>query len=586
MIFLQILIIVNINQIFKSDVMRNIVIVECISTGINFIEDIVNRGYNPIVMHLKAPDSEEGKHFDEFIYEEYKRIDYDFDMVFEQDTYEETLEELRKFDPLLVLPGSERGVGIATQLSHDLGLLGNPVENIDAMTLKDEMQNRLKECGLRYIRGKVVNSLDEAIEFYDSEGLKEVVIKPISSSCSTSVRICSNKDEMIDALEFLFSQANHYGEKNNELLIQEKISGTEYIVNTVTHKGAHRVTLVWRYNKVKTSEGAIVYDSVETVNKLSLGEAEMVEYAYSVADAMGIQYGPVHGEYMIDEDGPVLIEVNCRPCGANMPAEYLDRISGQHETDSILDSYLRPKRFFEELKKKYELYAYGTLKIFIIPKDIVAQSAPIMNIESKLKSFYGSTLMDIEQDSLFFPKTEDLHSSGGYVFMVNEDKAELEKNLNFLRKIESNAFSLIYSEDAMNYELKDDETYLNEIKPLVELFEEYGTGLFISDQFVDDAKILQIDYGQIDEVKGNFEFVLINLNKSLIDKNESEKVKIIFDILSKVKTGGVIFIPKNTYEILANGRRGVEALIEAMDYEIELPPYNIKDVVIATKGAN
>ncbi len=566
--------------------MRNIVIVECISTGINFIEDIVNRGYNPIVMHLKAPDSEEGKHFDEFIYEEYKNIDYDFDMVFEQDTYEETLEEVRKLDPLLVLPASERGVGIATRLASDLGLLGNPVENIDAMTLKDEMHNRLKECGLRYIRGKVVNSLDEAREFYESENLKEVVIKPISSSCSTSVRICSDKDEMSDALEFLFNQANHYGEKNDELLIQERINGIEYIVNTVSHKGIPRVTLVWKYNKVKTSDGAIIYDSCDTVNKLSLGEAEMVEYAYSVAEAMGIQYGPVHGEYMIDEDGPVLIEVNCRPCGANMPAEYLDRISGQHETDSILDSYLRPKRFFEELKKKYELYAYGSLKMFIVPKDIIAQSAPIMNIGSKLKSFYGSTLSDIEKDSLFFPKTEDLHSSGGYVFMVNEDKAELEKNLNYLRKIESNAFSLIYSEDEMNYELKDDETYLDEIKPLVELFGEYGTGLFVSDQFVDDAEILQIDYGQIDEVKGNFEFILINLNKSLIDKSESEKVKIIFDVLSKVKTGGLVFIPKNTYQVMANGRKGVEALIEAMDYEIELPPYNIKDVIIATKGAN
>lgn len=100
--------------------MRNIVIVECISTGINFIEDIVNRGYNPVVMHLKAPNSEEGKHFDEFIYEECKNIDYDFDMVFEQDTYEETLEEVRKLDSLLVLPASERGVGIATRLSSDL----------------------------------------------------------------------------------------------------------------------------------------------------------------------------------------------------------------------------------------------------------------------------------------------------------------------------------------------------------------------------------------------------------------------------------------------------------------------------------
>ena len=57
----------------------------------------------------------------------------------------------------------------------------------------------------------------------------------------------------------------------------------------------------------------------------------MVEYAYQVADAIGIQYGPVHGEYMIDEDGSVLIEVNYRPCGANMEADFLNRILGQHE---------------------------------------------------------------------------------------------------------------------------------------------------------------------------------------------------------------------------------------------------------------
>ena len=564
--------------------MRNIVIAECISTGINFIEDIINRGYNPIVMHLKSPDTEEGKHFDDFIYKEYERIEYDFDMIFEQDTYEETLEAVRKLDPLLVLPGSERGVGIATKLSHDLGLLGNPVENIEAMTLKDEMHNRLKECGLRYIRGKVVTSLDEAIEFYDGENLKEVVIKPISSSCSTSVRICLNKDEMIDSLKFLFEQANHYGEKNNELLIQERINGEEYIVNTVSHKGIPRVTLVWKYNKVKTADGAIIYDSCDTINKLSLGEAQMVEYAYSVAEAMGIQYGPVHGEYMIDENGPVLIEVNCRPCGANMPAEYLDRISGQHETDSILDSYLKPKRFFEEMKKKYELYAYGSLKFFIIPKDILAHSSPILNIENKLKSFYGSTLSDIRQESLFFPKTEDLHSSGGYVFLVHEDKAEIDKSRNYLRKIERNAFSLIYSEDSLDFELKDDETYLTEIKPLIKQCEEYGTGLFVTDQFIEDIDILQINHGQINEIKGNFELIIINLNKSLIDKTESEKVKIILDVISKVKTGGKIFIPKNTYQCMSNGRVGVEALVEVLDYEIELPPYNIKDVVIASKS--
>ena len=55
-----------------------------------------------------------------------------------------------------------------------------------------------------------------------------------------------------------------------------------------------------------------------------------------------IQYGPVHGEYMIDEKGPVLIEVNCRPMGGGMSKQFMDLAFGQHETDSALDAYLDP----------------------------------------------------------------------------------------------------------------------------------------------------------------------------------------------------------------------------------------------------
>ena len=181
--------------------MRNIIIVECISTGVNFIEDIINRGYNPIVLEPKIAETEEGEEYRRTVYKEYERINYDFDMIYEKDSYEETLEEVKKYDPLLVLPGNERGVILATKLSHDLNLLGNPIENLDAMTLKDEMQKRLKEKGLRYIRGKVIDTIEDAIKFYDEENLKEVVIKPTYSAGSTSVRTCSNKEEMIETLE-------------------------------------------------------------------------------------------------------------------------------------------------------------------------------------------------------------------------------------------------------------------------------------------------------------------------------------------------------------------------------------------------
>ena len=564
--------------------MRNIIVVECISTGKNFIGDIINRGYNPIVLHLKDSDTEDGKKFGDHVLEEYKLIPYEFDMIYEKDTFKETLDEVKKFDPLLIVPGNERGVVLAAKLTHELELLGNSIENLDAMTLKNEMHTRLTERGLRSIKGKVVHNLDEALEFYDSENLTEVVMKPTYSAGSASVRICESREEMIDSINRLFDNVNYYGDEIEELIIQERINGTEYIVNTVSHKGIHRVTLVWKYNKVKTSEGAIVYDSCETVNDLSLGEAEMVEYAYKVADALEIQYGPVHGEYMIDEKGPVLIEVNCRPCGGGMPADFLDRISGQHETDSILDSYLKPKCFYDQLYMRYKLYAHGTLKFFITPKNMIVRSSPIVNIEKKLKAFHGSSMANSTYHDMLFQKTTDLNTAAGYVFLVNENKANVDHDLKFLRDVERNAFSLILSDDVAYPELKDDETYLNEIIPMIKKIERHGTGLFVTDQFCEGVDIYQISQEKIKDLKGNFDYIIINLNKSLIDKNEAEKVKIILDAFLKVKSGGFIFVPKNTYELMSSGRKGIEALIKVFDYNIELHPYYIYDVIIASKG--
>ena len=217
------------------------------------------------------------------------------------------------------------------------------------------MHERLKDAGLRYIRGKVVTSIEEGIEFYESESLNEVIITPVYSFCSVGVRTCLNKEELINSLEELFKRHNAYGDELTELLIQERINGEEYVVNTTSCEGIPRLISMWKYEKIKTSDGAVVYDSIRSLNNLNLGEVEMIEYAYDVARAIGIEYGPIHGEYMIDKNGPVLIEVNCRPAGLSMTTEFLDQTFGQHDTDSILDSYLNPQRFKEQRKQFTDL---------------------------------------------------------------------------------------------------------------------------------------------------------------------------------------------------------------------------------------
>ncbi len=563
--------------------MKSIIIVDCISTGINYIGDIINRGFKPVVLEL-IPAGEDVEAYRKMLNSHYSQIDEKFDIIHEMDTYEETLEAVKKLDPELILPGNEHGVVLATKLSNDLGLLCNSIENLDAMTLKNKMQERLKENGLRYIRGKVISSVDEAIEFYDAENLSQVVLKPIYSAGSSGVKLCSNKDEMINSIDEIFNnKQNYYGESINELLLQERIIGDEYIVNTVSNNGIHRVTLIWKYNKVRTHDGSILYDTAETVNHLNLGEAKMVEYAYQVADAIGIEYGPVHGEFMIDDNGPVLIEVNCRPCGGNMSAKFLDKIAGHHETDAILDSYLKPVRFSEKRKERYRLYGHGALKFFSVPHDIVAKSAPVINIGPKLKSYFKSTIEKNFDNAVFYRKTEDLNTVGGVVYLVNESSEILHHDLDFLRNIEKKAFELVLNDEIYEDNPIDEDALLKELESIVDYAYDYGTSLLITDQFLDNANMMQIGKDEIYDINGEFDYVIVNLNKSLVNMNQFEVIELIFYIFSDIKVGGIVFIPESTCDYIPGKRKGIEAILKTLDLIIEVPPYGINKGVIATR---
>ena len=564
--------------------MRNIIIVECASTGINYVQDIITRNYNPVVLETKTlNDSEESMEYHEnLVKSSYDRIDNDFELIYEEDSYEDTLEMVKGYDPLLVLPGSEKGVILATKLANDLNLLCNPIENLDAMTLKDEMHNRLAENGLRHIKGQVISSVAEAIEYYEKESLSKVVVKPLYSAGSVGVRICENKEEMVSSIEEVFGLRGIYGNEYDEILIQEYINVEEYIVNTVSSNGIHRITTIWKYNKTTTREGGHVYDYQETINELGIGESEIIEYAYDVLDAIGIKYGPVHGEYMIDENGPVLIEVNCRPCGANMEAGFLDPITGQHETDSSLDSYLNPEKFELERRKGYKPLGCGIIKFFITPNDLIARSSPMKYISTKLKSHYKTSLTPIIDDTPI-KKTQDMETTSGAVYLVHKDPYQVEKDMNFLRAIEQNAFQLILSEELnKDMGLVEDENY-NDIKTFLKDIEAYGTCLLISDTIYDDLKTTQITPEELKDIHGKYDAVIVNLNKSLTRYKDDRIAKFILNTFDRITEGGLIIIPKTTYEAMPNGRLGAEALIKTLDLKIELPLHKLPKMLIASK---
>ena len=564
--------------------MSNIVIVECASTGINYIQDIIDRNHTPIVLETRRFDDspESREYYEKVVKSSYELINNEFELIHEKESYEETLEMVREYDPLLVIPGSEKGVILATKLANDLNLLCNPIEILDAITLKDEMHNKLAENNVRHIKGQVVSSVEEAIEFYEKEGFEKVVVKPLYSAASVGVRICSNKEEMIRSLEEVMKLKGLYGNDLEEVLIQECIDGNEYIVNTVSCNGTHRVTTIWKYHKITTSEGGQIYDYEVTVNELGIGEAELIEYAYDTLDALGIKYGPVHGEYMIDEKGPVLIEVNCRPSGASMDAEFLHMFSGQHETDSALDSYLNPEKFHFELKKEYKFTKYAALKSFIVPKDLIAKSSPMGHISKKLKSHYKTSMSPINEIQ-HFKKTEDMETSGGNVYLVHENPYQVQKDITFLRNVERNAFRLVLSEELDKKAKPVKEESFKEIRSFMKDINVFGTCLLITDTLYEDLDGLQVYPQKLNEVNGKFDVVVLNLNKSFARNKDIVIAEFILNSFEKVNEGGLIVIPKSTYDTIPNGRLGAEALVKSLDLKIQLPLHNFPKMIMASK---
>lgn len=75
--------------------------------GTNYIEDIVHRGCNPVILELQ-PGEANVEEYKQKMQSNYERIEYKYDLIFEQDSYEETLEMVRKLNPLLIVAGNER----------------------------------------------------------------------------------------------------------------------------------------------------------------------------------------------------------------------------------------------------------------------------------------------------------------------------------------------------------------------------------------------------------------------------------------------------------------------------------------------
>ena len=558
---------------------RPIIICEYISTGINYIDDVRARGYEPVLAEGNYVGSPEDiARLREIRERINRRLKGSIKIIPENPDYEEVLRQVRELDPVVVVAGSEFGVPLATRLAADLGLPGNPVDRIPAMTEKDAMQEALREHGLRSIRGAVVRTEEEALSFYRSLGKDEGVVKPARGAGSQGVFLCEGEEEMLAAVRRHFAQSEENGIKDHKVLVQERINGTEYVVNTVSCNGNHRVVSVLVYDKYRLSNGTNAYNYERFITRLEVGHSALLRYACQVADAIGVKYGPIHGEYMVDEEGPVLIEVNCRPMGGGLARQYSELISGQHETDSALDSYLDPEKFHQEALKPYRLKRCGVGKDLVFTKDTKIVSAPVLQICRRLKSYYSSSY-DLIGRTDMVRQTTDLETEAGVVYLIHDNELQVRDDCDLLHLLEMKYPEILYQEPSEQTEHPSVERDIDHVMKAAGC---HGATLIFSDSDFTEEGAAVVSGKELEGAYNSYEQGILDLSDPASFADLESAIQQIFVFMDKVRAGGRILVPESTYCNMPYGLEGMEILLKVYGAMIELPVAYAPGLLIAT----
>lgn len=559
---------------------KKIVICEYISTGINYVEDVRARGYEPVLLEGNYVGTyEETAPFKAARAAINARFKDSVKIIPENPNYYEILRQVEELDPVLVIAGSEFGVPLATRLSEHLGLPGNPVSAIRSMTEKDAMHEALKKDGVRYIRGQVIKDEEDAENFYLSLGTEDVVVKRVRGAGTQGVYLCHGLDEMIRAVRESLS----CGIKNNEdevsIMIQERIIGTEYVVNTVSCDGEHFVVSIWKYDKIRMPNGTSAYNNVMTVTKLEVGHSSLIRYACQVASAIGVKYGPIHGEYMVDEKGPVLIEVNCRPMGGGLRRKFTEGIFGHHETDIALDSYLDPVKIRAEMNKPYRPKKFAAIKFFILKDNTEAYSAPVMQIVKHLKSYYTADFDRIGRD-IVLPETRNLETMGGNVYLIHENEQLVREECELLHLLETKYPQILYqgkTHEAGSLNVKPD------IDEVMRTGNCHGATIIFSDTLKGLDGTTVVNENNLKDAYDSFEQGILDLSKPDTFSDIESVIQGIFTFTEKIRCGGRLLVPESTYIHLPYSMEGMEILLKVAGYRIELPIGEMKSLLIAVK---
>lgn len=335
-----------------------------------------------------------------------------------------------------VVPGGERGVTVADALSAHLKMRTNGICHGDRRS-KSNQQELLRKANLPGVREACGRSWEEVQAFAESE-MMPVLVKPSESAGSDGVKKCLTIAEAEEHFKKLSATPPQVGPPDAPVLIQQFLHGPEYVVDQVSCHGKHKVMMVYKYDKQPANGADFVYFAVEPVPMNDSKVPELVMYAQKVLDAMGILYGPTHGEFILTEEGPRLVEMNCRAQGADGSWAPLCRAltGGYSQIEIAVHSYISDEEFDKCPEQPPVPFKASGIEIcFVSRVEGVISGTPGFDMVRSLDSFH-ELFTDVEVGSEV-QRTIDPATGVGSVILIHPDDKVLKRDIRLIREMEN-----------------------------------------------------------------------------------------------------------------------------------------------------
>ncbi|KAG8465979.1 hypothetical protein KFE25_005549 [Diacronema lutheri] len=415
----------------------SIVVVDPVSTGANVALEALLRGYAVIALWtLDLPPS--FRSHVPICVASHLRFAAE---VEERPTLEDTVAALRgalgETELMAVVCGCESGVKVADRVSEAVGLRTNGSAKSDSRRNKKVQQEAVRAAGLRSCREAGGTTWDEVASFVASEPMP-VIVKPVESAGSDGVKLCRSTAEAHEHFVKLAGEQRKFGAQGAGILVQEFLRGKEYVVDSVSRDGVHKACMVWLYDKRPLNGAPFVYFNMLPVADQAVINV-IVPYTFGVLDALGIRNGPSHGEVMLTESGPCLVEMNCRTHGGDGAWVPLARglTGGYSQVDATIDAFEPTGAAFEKLPSRppHPFRAAGQEVLLVSTDEGKVVATPGLDAFKQLRSFVsletgvhvGSTL----------ERTVDVFTQAGSVILCHSDESVVREDVAAIRQLEA-----------------------------------------------------------------------------------------------------------------------------------------------------